>query len=138
MKIRVASWLAIVAIPVVVAAQTVSEPANLDCAALVAESASLKADLKSTNARAGKRAQAQANAQTATAMTAIVGQAAASVVGIAGVAIAEAALEAQRLQAANAISNARANMTRTMAASRRIQELEAERSRRCAKEGEKK
>ena len=138
MKIRVASWLAIVPIPAAVAAQTALEPASLDCAALVAESSSLKADLKAGNARAGELAQAQANAQKATAMTAMAGQAAASVVGIAGVAIAEAALEAQRLQVVNEISNARANMTRTMAASRRIQALEAERSRRCPKEGEKK
>lgn len=138
MKIRGASWLAIVALPAAVAAQSVSEPASLDCAALAAESSSLKADLKAMNAGAGARAQAQANAQKATAMTAMAGQAAASVVGIAGVAVAEAALEAQRLQVANAISNARTNMTRTMAASRRIQALEAERSRRCAKEGEKK
>ena len=131
MKIRVAAWLAMVAASATVAAQTASEPATLDCAALATESSSLKAGLKGMNGSAGQRAQLQANTQQATAVTAMAGQVAASVVGIVGHVITEAAIEAQRIQVAGALSNARTRIAETTALSRRVQALEAERARRC-------
>ena len=129
--------LTIFTVPARLPAQALLEPASLDCVALSTESASLKAELKSMNQHAGRDAQRQADAQKATAVTALAGQAVASFVGIVGVAISEGALAAQRAQVGNAVTNARENGAKAIALSRRVQALESERSRRCPKENSK-
>ena len=118
-------------------AQDLSDPASLDCAALATEFASVKTQLKDLNGDVGRSAQRQADAQKATAVTALAGQAAASFVGIVGVAISEGAQAAQRVQVGNALANARERLATTTALSRRAQALYSERSRRCSKESEK-
>ena len=125
------------ALPTVVAAQDLSDPSSLDCASLAAQSAALKTELRDMNSGAGRSAQRQADAQKATAVTALAGQAAASFVGVVGVMVSEGAQEVQRAQVGSALNNAREKLARNTALSRRIQALEGERSRRCDKDSQK-